>query len=138
MLASRARRKVRGMHRRVDTRQRQRAVVDAFIAAARDGDFEGLLRVLDPELTWRTHTTRGVVVRHGAAEAAAKIQQATGANVTAHRVLVNGEPGVLVWGANGKPQAVMACTVVDGRIVEILALIDPKRLATLPLPARPA
>lgn len=138
MLASRARRKVRGMHRRVDTRQRQRAVVDAFIAAARDGDFEGLLRVLDPELTWRTHTTRGVMVKHGAAEAAAKIKQATGANVTAHRVLVNGEPGVLVWGANGKPQAVMACTVVDGRIVEILALIDPKRLATLSLPARPA
>lgn len=138
MLASRARRKVRGTHHRVDTRQRQRAVVDAFVAAAREGDFEGLLRVLDPQLIWRTHTTRGVVVRHGAAEAAAKIQQATGANVTAQRVLVNGEPGVLVWGANGKPQAVMACTVVDGRIVEILALIDPKRLATLPLPARPA
>ena len=65
MLASRARRKVQGPHRPTDERQQQRAVVDAFLAAARSGDFEGLLRVLDPDVTWRAHTARGVVVRLG-------------------------------------------------------------------------
>ena len=56
MLASRARRKVQGTQRPTDERQQQRAVVDAFLAAARGGDFEGLLRVLDPDVTWRSHT----------------------------------------------------------------------------------
>jgi RNA polymerase sigma factor (sigma-70 family) len=134
MLASRARRKVQGAHRRTDERDRQRAVVDAFLAAARDGDFEGLLRVLDPDVTWRTHTAHGVVVRLGATEVAAKVQQASHAKATARRVLVNGEPGIMVWGANGTPQAVMACTVVDGRIVEMLSVLDPRRLASMDLP----
>ena len=138
MLASRARRKVQGVQHPTDERQRQRAVVDAFLAAVRDGDFEGLLRLLDPEITWRTHTKRGVVVRLGAAEVAAKLQQATRAKGTARRVLVNGEPGILVSGANGKPQAVMACTVADGRIVEMLSVIDPERLASMDLPGHPA
>lgn len=136
MLASRARRKVQGVHRSTDGRQRQRATVDAFLAAARDGDFEGLLRVLDPGVTWRSHTPRGVVVRLGATEVAAKVQQATHSKATARRVLVNDEPGILVC-ANGKPQAVMACTVVDGRIVEILSVIDPERLASMDLPGCP-
>ena len=56
MLASRARRKVQGTPRPTDEPQQQRAVVDAFLAAARDGDFDGLLRVLDPDVTWRTYT----------------------------------------------------------------------------------
>lgn len=134
MLASRARRKVQGAHRRTDERDRQRAVVDAFLAAARDGDFEGLLRVLDPDVTWRTHTSHGVVVRLGATDVAAKVQQASHARATARRVLVNGEPGVMVWGPTGTPQAVMACTVVDGRIVEMLSVLDPRRLAAMDLP----
>ena len=104
MLASRARRKVQGTHRSTDDRQQQRAVVDAFLAAARNGDFEGLLRVLDPDVTWRTHTAHGVVVRIGATEVA------SGRGVgpepgTAHRVLVNGEPGIVAWSAKGKPWA---------------------------------
>jgi RNA polymerase sigma-70 factor (ECF subfamily) len=57
--------------------------------------------------------------------------------VTARRVLVNGEPGIVAWGANGKPVGVMACTVVDGRIVEILSMTDPERLAAMDLPGRP-
>ena len=57
--------------------------------------------------------------------------------MTARPVLVNGEPGVVVWDANGKPVSVMACTVVDGRIVEILSIQDPERLAAMDLPARP-
>src|SRR5919112_2039217 len=59
MLASRARGKVRGTHRPVDERRAGREVVDAFLAAAREGDFDGLLQVLDPDVTWTTHTGRG-------------------------------------------------------------------------------
>jgi RNA polymerase sigma factor (sigma-70 family) len=137
MLASRARRKVQDTPRPTDERQQQRAVVDAFLAAARSGDFEGLLRLLDPDVTWRSHTARGVVVRLGAAEVAGRAQRGVRAAVTARPVLVNGEPGIMAWSANGKALGVMACTVVDGRIVEILSVRDPERLASMGLPAHP-
>lgn len=137
MLASRARRKVQGTPHSTDEPQQQRAVVDAFLAAARRGDFDGLLRVLDPDVTWRTHTARGVVVRLGATEVAAKAQRGMHTKLTGRSVLVNGEPGVLVSDASGKPRIVMACTVVDGRIVEILSVTDPERLASMDLPERP-
>ena len=138
MLASRARRKVQDTHRPTDERRQQRTVVDAFLAAARGGDFEGLLRVLDPEVTWRAHTARGLVVRSGAAAVAERAQLGARAAVTARPALVNGEYGIVAWRANGKPHSVMACTVVDGRIVEILSVSDPERLASMDLPARPA
>jgi RNA polymerase sigma-70 factor (ECF subfamily) len=137
MLASRARRKVQDTPHPTDERQQQRAVVDAFLAAARSGDFEGLLRVLDPDVTWRSYTARGVVIRMGAAEVADRAQRGARATVTARPVLVNGEPGVVVWDRNGKPVSVMACTVIDDRIVEILSVQDPERLAAMDLPARP-
>jgi RNA polymerase sigma factor (sigma-70 family) len=137
MLASRARRKVQDTPRPTEERRQRRAVVDAFLAAARIGDFEGLLRVLDPDVMWRSYTARGVVVRQGAAEVFAKFQRAARATVTARPVLVNGEPGIVVSDARGRPVSLMACTVVDGRIVEILSLLDPERLAALELPERP-
>jgi RNA polymerase sigma-70 factor (ECF subfamily) len=137
MLASRARRKVQDTPRPTDERQQQRAVVDAFLAAARSGDFEGLLRVLDPDVTWRSYTARGVVIRMGAAEVADRARRGARATVTARPVLVNGEPGVVVWDRNGKPVSVMACTVIDDRIVEILSVQDPERLAAMDLPACP-
>ncbi|MEJ7648768.1 MAG: sigma-70 family RNA polymerase sigma factor [Nakamurella sp.] len=137
MLASRARRKVQGTHRPTGDRQQQRAVVDAFLTAARSGDFEGLLRVLDPDVTWRAHTARGVIVRLGATEVAGRARHGHRAKVTATPVRVNGEPGVVAWAANGRPLSVMACTVVDGRIVEILSETDPERLAAMDLPGRP-
>jgi RNA polymerase sigma factor (sigma-70 family) len=137
MLASRARRKVQDTHRPTDEPQQQRAVVDAFLAAARSGDFEGLLRVLDPDVTWRAYTARGVVVRLGATEVAGSAQRGARAGVTARPALVNGESGIVAWRANGKPLGVMACTVVDGRIVEILSVSDPERLASMGLPAGP-
>jgi ketosteroid isomerase-like protein len=124
--------------RPADERQQQRAVVDAFLAAARVGDFEGLLRVLDPEVTWRAHTARGVIVRVGASEVAGKAQHGVHAKLTAHRVLVNGEPGIVAWDAKGKPRSVMACKVTDGRIVEILSVSDPERLDAMDLPGRNA
>ena len=137
MLASRARRKVQDTPRPTDERQQQRAVVDAFLAAARSGDFEGLLRLLDPDVTWRSYTARGVVIRMGAAEVADRARRGARATVTGRPVLVNGEPGVVVWDRNGKPVSVMACTVIDDRIVEILSVQDPERLAAMDLPARP-
>jgi len=138
MLASRARRKVRGTHRPTDESQQQRAVVDAFLAAARGGDFEGLLRVLDPDVTLRSHTARGVVVRLGAAEVAGRaLRGARAGTVTARPALVNGEPGIVAWSTSGKLLGVVACTVVNGRIVEILSVSDPKRLASMGLSARP-
>ena len=136
MLASRARRKVQNGRRTANTRQQQREVVDAFLAAARAGDFDGLLRVLDPDVTWRTQTARGVIVRLGATEVIGKIQQGIHAKGTVRRVLVNGEPGITVY-RDGKPFAVMACTVVDGRIVELESVVDPARLASMDLPAPP-
>jgi RNA polymerase sigma factor (sigma-70 family) len=137
MLASRARRKVQDTPRATEERQQQRAVVDAFIAAARSGDFEGLLRVLDPDVTWRSYTRRGVIVRIGATEVAGMALRGARATVTARPVLVNGEPGVMMWSANGRPVGVMACTVTDGRIVEIMSIPDPERLAAMDLPGPP-
>ncbi|UFU05535.1 sigma-70 family RNA polymerase sigma factor [Ruania halotolerans] len=137
MLASRARRKVRGAPRSTAKRQEQREVVDAFLAAAREGDFEGLLKVLDPEVTWRSYTPRGTIEHLGAADVVEAAQRGRRAAVIARRVLVNGEPGILTWGRGGQPISVMACTVVEGRIADVVALVDPIRLATMDLPAPP-
>jgi RNA polymerase sigma factor (sigma-70 family) len=135
MLASRARRKVQGTPRPSDDRRRQRAVVDAFLAASRDGDFEGLLRVLDPELTWHVYKAGGEVITLGATELADFARRGAHSVVTARRVLVNGEPGIAAWNTKtGTPFAVMACTVADGRIVEVVSVGDPERLAALRLP----
>lgn len=136
MLASRARRKVQGQPRPATDRQQQREVVDAFLAAARDGDFEALLRVLDPDVTWHTFTPHGTIVKLGTTQILAAIKHGRRAAIVARRVLVNGRPGILTW-VNGKPASVMACTVVNGRIVEVVSLLDPARLATMDLPAPP-
>lgn len=137
MLASRARRKVQDSPRPAEQRRRERAVVDAFLAAARDGDFERLLRVLDPDVTWRTHTAHGVEVLVGAPAVATDAQRRARARGQAHRVLVNGEPGIVAWSTTGRPLGVMGCTVVGDRIVEILSLRDPERLAAMNLPGHP-
>lgn len=138
MLASRARRKVQGAPRSTDQREQQRKVVDAFIAAAHGGDFEGLLQVLDPDITWTTHRHNGEVVRLGRTEVIAATEWGRHAAVDARRVLVNGEPGVLTRSRTGKPLSLMACTVADGRIVDVVALVDPVRLASMDLPEPPA
>ena len=130
MLASRARRKVRGAEHPTD-RRRQREVVDAFLAAARRGDFEALLQILDPDVVWRVHTSKGVTVRLGAAELARHAALGRRTETIARRVAVDGEPGIMAWRPDGTPIAVMACTVEHGRIVEVDSLIRPERLATI-------
>lgn len=137
MLASRARRKVQGAPTATDDRQRQREVVDAFIAAAREGDFEQLLELLDPDITWTTHVPRGEVVRLGRTEILAGVESGRKQSPVAQRVLVNGQPGILVRSRTGKPLSVMACTIVDGRMVDVVAMVDPVRLAAMDLPEPP-
>ena len=134
MLAHRARRKVQGRAPASEEPKRQRAVVDAFIAASRDGDFDGLLRVLDPDVTWRAYTGRGLVIRRGATEVAARAHRGARAQVSTRPVFVNGEPGFVVSDRQGKPLSVMACTVANGRILEMLSVTDLSRLASMDLP----
>lgn len=134
VLAWRARRKVQGTPQPAVDHQQQRAVVDAFMAATSRGDFEGLLRVLDPDVTWRVHTARGLVVRRGSTQVAADVQRAGRARGTARRVRVNGAIGVAAWTPEGRLRTIMACTVVGGRIVEMESVIDPARLASVDLP----
>jgi RNA polymerase sigma factor (sigma-70 family) len=136
MLASRARRRVRGAapadRDHVDV-ARQRAVVDAFLAAARGGDFAALVAVLDPDVVLRADTAGGPVLAIGAQEVAGRA--AMFARLAAHvrPVLVNGLPGVLAATVDGEPMSVLAFTVAGDRIVEIDSIADPPRLAALNL-----
>jgi len=133
MLASRARRKVRTPAR--PTGSSQREVVQAFLTAARDGDFEGLLKVLDPEVRLTVDTPDGVVVVLGATNVAAGAR--FGAAAGGRTVLVGGLPGVVAWREDGTPLSVVAFTVTDGRITTIAAVADPVKLATMALPEPP-
>jgi RNA polymerase sigma factor (sigma-70 family) len=138
MLASRARRKIQGTSQPTEDHADQRAVVDAFLAAARTGNFEGLLQVLDPDVTWRVHTARGTTVRLGATAVATKAQHGKNAKLTARNALVNGNPGVVAWDKSGRIRSVMSCTVINGRITEMVSVTDPDQLAKLDLPTPPA
>ncbi|SEQ95389.1 RNA polymerase sigma-70 factor, ECF subfamily [Mycobacterium sp. 88mf] len=141
MMASRARRKVQDVPPPTGDRRRkqeQREVVDAFLAAARDGDFDALLRVLDPDVSWQRYTAAGVTVGTGSESVVAAVRRGQGTRVVARRVSVNGEPGILAWGPKGRPLGVMACSVDGGRLVGIVSIVDPRRLARMSLPEPPA
>ena len=136
-LASRARRRVRGAAPAPDPDlAHQRVVVDAFFAAARDGDFEALVAVLDPEVVLRadggTARARQSVVIHGAREVAAQAAIAARLAPFVRPALVNGTAGA-VDVAGGRLLSVMAFTVADGRVAAIDVLLDPDRLAGLDL-----
>ncbi|ETK37729.1 RNA polymerase sigma factor SigJ [Microbispora sp. ATCC PTA-5024] len=136
-LASRARRRVQGATVPDADVPRQREVVDAFLAAARDGDFEALLALLDPDVTLRADVGAeppgaSRVVSGAAAVAGQALAFAWRAEL-ARPALVNGAAGVLV--ADGdRPVAVMGFAVARGRIMEIDILADPARLRRLDLP----
>jgi RNA polymerase sigma-70 factor (ECF subfamily) len=133
-LASRARRRVRGSAPTPDADPaRQRQVVDAFLAASRAGDFEALLAVLDPDVVLRADAgavTGLLALVRGAAEVAGRALMFRRFAGEQQVVSVNGGVGVLSL-ADGRPAALMAVTVVGGRIVEIDILADPARLAGL-------
>ena len=136
-LASRARRRVQGAPVPDVDLDGQWAVVDAFLAAAREGDFERLLAVLDPEVVVRSDggaARPGLVSTvHGARAAAGQAMSFRQFAGTATRILVNGVPGGIAWKPDGSPFAVLALTVRGGRIVEIDVLADPDRLRQLDL-----
>jgi RNA polymerase sigma factor (sigma-70 family) len=136
-LASRARRRVQGQPTAPDgdlTKQRQ--VVDAFFAAARDGDFEALVAVLDPDVVLRSdggakRPDVTLLVR-GAETVAGRASGYSRLSPFVHPVLVNGVPGALV-APQGRPFSIMAFTVRNGKIVAIDSLSDPERLGQLDL-----
>jgi len=135
-LASRARRRVQGERTTPDPDlDRQRRVVDAFLAAARDGDFEALIAVLDPDVVVRADLGGGVFSEVRGAEAVAGQAHAFSQRALAvHPVLINGAVGVVSI-QDGRPFSLGAVTVRDGAIVEMDFLLDPERLAQLDLAA---
>ncbi|MDN5634797.1 MAG: RNA polymerase subunit sigma-70, partial [Brevibacterium sp.] len=117
MAASRARRKVKEVPAPTGELPARRAVVDAFLAAAREGDFDALLRVLDPDVTWHRSTAHGDTVE-----------------VQARGVNANGGPGILVSTTGGRVLGLMSCTVAGGKLTDIVSILDHAWLARLQLP----
>jgi RNA polymerase sigma factor (sigma-70 family) len=128
-LASRARRRVKGAEIPAPDPDlaRQRAVVDAFFAAARAGDFDALVQVLDPDVVARADFGAGrppAVIR--GVQAVAKLARAP-RGAALHPALVNGAVGTVIT-LDGRPLVVLAFTVVKGKIVEIDGIRDPERV----------
>jgi RNA polymerase sigma-70 factor (ECF subfamily) len=134
-LASRARRRVRGSAPVPDPDlRRQREVVEAFHAASRDGRFEDLLAVLDPDVVLRVDEGPGTPPRifRGAQTVARQAFAHAPLATYAHPALVNGIAGSVVV-RDGAVTAVAALTVADGKVVAMDILADPDRLAKLDL-----
>lgn len=132
-LASRARRRVKGAEIPAPDPDlaRQREVVDAFFLAARGGDFDALVSVLDPDVVLRADfgSKRPGVPReiHGAAAVAEQALIAALPHARLHPALVSGAAGVVIT-VSGRPFAVMGFTVAEGKIVEIDTIADPERV----------
>jgi RNA polymerase sigma-70 factor (ECF subfamily) len=137
-LASRARRRVRGTGGRAldpdADLSTQWEVVEAFHAAARNGDFEALVAVLDPDVVLRADGGITGLSRHvrGAETVASQALMWSQVGLTIRRALINGAAGMVSL-RDGRPFSVGAVTVSGGRIVEIDILADPDRLAQLDL-----
>jgi RNA polymerase sigma-70 factor, ECF subfamily len=140
-LASRARRRVRGAAVPDTDRSRQREIVDAFLAAARGGNFAALLAVLDPEVVFSADSAAVQMSAAGRAGdapplepevrgATAVAQTFSGRARAARPALVNGAPG-LVWAPGGRPRAAMRFTIVRGKIVEIDLIADLEHIRQL-------
>ena len=126
-LASRARRRVQGAAPVLDTNlTRQRAIVDAFLTAARNGDFDALLEALDPDVVVRSNGAE-ISVRGAAAVAARALTGLRSAQVTLP-ALINGAVGV-VNAAEGRPISLQAFTITDAKITAIDLIDDPGRIA---------
>jgi RNA polymerase sigma factor (sigma-70 family) len=135
-LASRARRRVRGARVPAPDSDlsRQRQVVEAFFSAARGGDFDALVAVLDPDVVLRLDTgarrpAASLMIRGASAVARQALSglQAALRVADLHPALVNGAAGVVVT-IRGRPLTVMGFTIADGRIAEIDAVADPDRV----------
>jgi RNA polymerase sigma-70 factor (ECF subfamily) len=142
-LASRARRRVQGAPASDGDTGRQRAVVEAFLAASRSGDFEALLALLDPDVVLRadagaasTEFTGPAVSKlvRGALDVVEQALLFTRMAPYTELALVNGQPGTITV-VNGNLMGVMGITVVDGKIAQMDILADVDRLRQLPIPA---
>ncbi|OHV36011.1 MULTISPECIES: RNA polymerase sigma factor SigJ [Pseudofrankia] len=138
-LASRARRRVRGAGAASDVdRARQRELVDAFQAAARDGDLDRLLAVLDPEVVLRADGGNRLGASgevRGARAVAAQVSTFAPMAPFGRPALVNGAPGIVVVPTGMTPSAILGFVVRAGRITEIDVFADPDRLRRLDLTA---
>ncbi len=136
-LASRARRRVQGEAPIPDGDvNTQREVLDAFLAAAREGDFEGLLKVLDPDVVLRADqgaaSIGGSRVVRGAANVARQAQAFSRLDIDVRPALVNGAVGTVTL-RDGQPFAIAGFTIRNRRIVEMDVFADPERLSQLDL-----
>ena len=135
-LASRARQRVRSGSVEPDTDlRRQREVVDAFMAAARDGDFGALVELLDPDVVLRADMGTAApadftLLIRGAAQVAGRSLLFSRPGVSSRHALVNGAAGLLSW-QDDKLVAVLGFTIAHGKIVTIDVLADPERLSRL-------
>jgi RNA polymerase sigma factor (sigma-70 family) len=127
-LASRARRRVRAAAPPSTPFAQRKAIVESFVSAARDGDVERLLSVLDPEVLLRADREPAL---HGIRGARTVASQASGfARIVASMelVVVNGEPGILSRLPNGEPLSVMGFVVIEERIQAMYVVSQPERL----------
>jgi RNA polymerase sigma-70 factor (ECF subfamily) len=137
-LASRARRRVREAAPSPDADlHAQWEVVDAFLAAARDGDFERLVAVLHPDVVLRADGGAVAALTqhvHGAEAVAGQARMWSRANLTMHRALVNGAAGMVAFRGE-QPFSIAALTIRQGKITQMNFLADPDRVARLDLSA---
>ena len=140
MLASRARHRVRTAQTPDPNPRQRRTVVEAFLAASRNGDFAALLDLLDPDVTARadTYAAPGATpTRLRGAHVVARQALAFSHRAThAHLGIVNGEPAILVT-PHGRLVMVMTFTIPDSLIVTIDIIADPQRLAQLTIESPP-
>ena len=139
-LASRARRRVRGLEPPEPDLSRQRRVVEAYLAATRDGDFEGLVRLLDPEVVLRVDaeampTGRGLVLRGREAVAGGAVASAARARAS-ELAIVDGSVG-MVMSAGGRATVALRFVIVDDAIAGIDVIAAPERLERLDVGALP-
>jgi RNA polymerase sigma-70 factor (ECF subfamily) len=135
-LASRGRRRIRGADPTPDADPAaEREVVEAFLAAAREGDFDALVAVLDPDVVHRVDIGSGAIVEtRGAEHVAQRAMVGAGSGRVARLALVNGATGFVAL-QDGELFAIAALTVQNGRIAELDILADPARLARIDLGA---
>jgi RNA polymerase sigma-70 factor (ECF subfamily) len=138
-IASRARRRVRGGRKVPEAdRARQKEVVEAFLAASRNGDFDALIAALDPDVVLRADRvaarSKVALEIRGASAVVKRARAYSGGAPSTRLLLVNGTVGA-AWYQDGQPVVVFAYTVEDRKIVEIEMIADPERLRRLDLAA---
>ena len=134
-LASRARRRVRGAAAVPDADlTAQWEAVEAFLTAAREGDFDALVAVLDPDIVLRADGGLSGLSQHirGAETVASQALLWSRIDLTMRRALINGAAGIVAF-RRGRPFSIAAVTVKNGKIAEIDFLADPDRIAQLDL-----